>query len=140
MDTFASAISCRSHTIDRTKAAVKLPVSDENWFADIPVESVVIDPDPLQAWHCLKDCPNQDERAWFLLSNYLLLIAHDLGQLRRPSPEDIENIEKAVACYVLVLPPRFHLDSDSEPILFNSENFAQCNWIVCTNVMIQGYV
>ena len=139
LDTFASAISCRSHTIDRTKAAVKLPVSDESWFADTPVESVVVDPDPLHAWHSLRQCPNQDERAWFLVINYLLLIVHDLLQQPNPSPQDMQNIENAVACYVLLLPSRFHLDSDSEPLSFNSETFAKYNWIMCTNIMIQGY-
>jgi Fungal specific transcription factor domain len=139
LDTFASAISCRSHTIDRAKAAVKLPVSDETWFADTPVVSVIIDPDPMHAWYSLRDCPNQDERAWFLLINYLLLIAHDLLQQQNPKPEDIQTIEKAVACYVLLLPPRFHLDSDTESISFDSENFVKYNWIMCTNIMIQGY-
>jgi Fungal specific transcription factor domain len=139
LDTFASAISCRSHTIDRSKAAVKLPVSDENWFADLPVESVLIDPNPLHAWHTLRDCPNQDERAWFLLSNYLLLVAHDLAQHYSPKPEDIRTLEKAVACFVLLLPPHFHFDSDLDYVPFNSGNQARCNWIVCTNLMIQGY-
>ena len=138
LDTFASAISCRSHTIDRTKAAVMLPVSDENWFSDTPVESVIIDPDPLHAWHSLRDCPNQDERAWFLLSNYFLLISHDLAQQQTPTPEDIRNIDKAVACYVLLLPLQFHLDSDLDHIAFNAANHTKYNWIICTNLMIQG--
>ena len=140
LDTFASAISCRSHTIDRAKMAVMLPVSDENWFNDSPLESVVINPDPLHAWYSLRDSPNQDERAWFLLINYLLLIAHDLSQEQAPDPEDIQNIEKAVTCYVLLLPAEFHLDSDLNPISFNSSNYARSNWIVCTNIMIQGYL
>ncbi|KAJ9615219.1 hypothetical protein H2200_001293 [Cladophialophora chaetospira] len=138
LDTFASAISCRAHTIDRVKMAVMLPVSDEDWFNDHPVESVVINPDPLHAWYSLRDSPNQDERAWFLLINYLLLIAHDLSQERSPSSADIQNIEKAVACYVLLLPPQFHLDSDVTLIPFNSGNHARWNWIVCTNIMLQG--
>ena len=137
LDTFASAMACRPHAIDRTKMCVKLPVSDQDWFANHPVESSVIDPNPLHAWHTLRDCPNQDERAWFLLTNYLLLIAHGLGQQRRPDPQHIKDIEFAVSCYVLILPSQFHLDSSS--IIFDAQNFARSNWIISTNLMVQGY-
>jgi hypothetical protein len=138
LDTFASAIACRPHTIDRTKIGVKLPVSDDAWFSDTPVESAVIDPDPQHAWRALSESPNQDERAWFLLINYLLLTAHDLGQQRKPDPDDVETIENAVACYNLILPSHFHLDADPESLSFNNENFCRCNWIVSTNIMLQG--
>lgn len=136
LDTFASAIACRPATIDRMKMHVQLPVSDQAWFADNPIESAIIDPDPLSAWHTLRNCPNQDERAWFLLTNFLLLVAHDLGQQRKPDPQLIEDIESAVACYALLLPPRFHLNSGS--IFFDSEHFRNSNWIISTNIMLQG--
>ncbi|EWZ80009.1 hypothetical protein FOWG_15874 [Fusarium oxysporum f. sp. lycopersici MN25] len=80
LDTFSAAVACRPQTIDRMTMQVKLPVSDKNWFADMFVESSIINPDPVHSWHTLRDCPNQDERAWFLLINYFLLTAHDLGQ------------------------------------------------------------
>ena len=138
LDTFSSAFACRPHTMDRTKMYVKLPVSDENWFADNPVDSSVIDPSPLHAWHTLRDCPNQDERAWFLNINYLLLIAHDLGQERRPDRQSIEDTERAVICYIYLLPPQFHLTEGASSVTFNSGNFARSSWIVQTNIMIQG--
>lgn len=137
LDTFASAIACRPPTIDSSKMQVLLPVSDHTWFANVPVESAIIDPNPLVAWQTLRGCPNQDERAWFLVINFLLLIAYDLGQQKKPDPQRTKDIEAAVACYTLLLPPQFHLDSGS--ILFNSEHFRRSNWIISTNIMLQGY-
>lgn len=138
LDTFASAIACRPPTIDRTKMEVKLPVSDEQWFEDAPLESNMINPDPLDAWHSLRDCPNQDERAWFLLTNFLLLLAHSLGNQRTPDSQLIEDMETAVACYALLLPPHFHLGAGA--LVFNSQSFAKSNWIIATNIMLQGLV
>lgn len=136
LDTFASGISCRPPTIDSYKMQVRLPVSDRAWFANMPVESVIMDPNPLVAWRSLRDCPNQDERAWFLVLNFLLFIAQDLGQETKPDHQRAKNIENAVSCFVLLLPSQFHLDSGS--ILFNSEHFQRSNWIMCTNIMLQG--
>ena len=139
LDTFSSAFACRPHTFDRNKIYVKLPVSDKDWFTDTPVESSVINPNPLHAWHCLRDCQNQDERAWFLNINYLLLIAHDLSQEPKADRKAIEDIDRAVTCFVLLLPPVFHLAEDASSITFNAGNFAQSNWIFQTNIMVQGY-
>ncbi|EXL90201.1 hypothetical protein FOIG_16538 [Fusarium odoratissimum NRRL 54006] len=105
LDAFSAAVACRPHTIDRMTMQVKLPVSDKNWFADMFVESSIINPDPVHSWHTLRDCPNQDERAWFLLINYLLLTAHDLGQQQNLQRKEIQEIEKAISCYTLILPP-----------------------------------
>lgn len=138
LDTFASAISCRPSTIDRTKMQVFLPVSDTAWFNDTPVKSAIIDPNPLNAWNTLRDCPNQDERAWFLVINFLVLLAQDLGQQKKPNSQIIQDMESAVACYALLLPPRFHLDSGS--VKFDAEHFRESNWIISTNLMLQGCV
>lgn len=136
LDAFASGVACRPPTIDRTRVQVNLPVLDEAWFADSPVQSATIDPNPLHAWHTLRDCQNQDERAWFLVINYLLLLAHDLVQKGVRDPQEIRDIENAVTCYGLLLPPQFHLESN--PSLFGSENFQKSNWIILTNIMLQG--
>ncbi|KAM5353280.1 hypothetical protein ACJZ2D_016819 [Fusarium nematophilum] len=109
LDTFSAAVACRPHTIDRMTIHVKLPVSDENWFANMFVESAIVDPDPVHTWHTLRDCPNQDERAWFLLINYILLTTHDLGQRRSLQRKEIEDIDTAISCYTLLLPSHFHL-------------------------------
>ena len=140
LDTFASAIGCRPHAIDPTRTAVRLPASDAAWFAGEPVESVLVDTDPLHTWHCLRDCPNQDERAWFLVVNHLLLAACELSQQRAPSQQKIEDLEKAISCFDLLLPPQFHLESAFGDLYFNPENFTRCNWILATNIMLQGWV
>lgn len=140
LDTFSAAVACRPHAIDRMRMQVKLPVSDENWFADTFVESAIVDPDPVHAWHTLRDCPNQDERAWFLLINYLLLKAHDLGQQRNLDRKDVEDIENAISCYNLLLPSRFHLVEDLNPALFRPHRVSNFNWIIATNIMLQGSV
>ncbi|RFU27357.1 hypothetical protein B7463_g8981, partial [Scytalidium lignicola] len=136
LDAFASGIACRLPTIDRTTIQVLLPVSDKAWFADSPVQSAMIDPNPPRAWHTLRDCQNQDERAWFLVINFFLLLTHGLVQQKRPDPQQIRDVEAAVACYGLLLPPQFHLGSGS--LLFSSENFRKSNWIILTNIMLLG--
>lgn len=138
LDTFASAVSCRPHSIDRARMVVRLPVSDENWFSDTPQDSPVVDPDPLHAWHALRDSPNQDERAWFLVSNYLLLIAHELLSQNEPGPQAIKDIERAVCCFNSALPPHCRVDGGLEQAIFNSTHFVKWNWVICTNIMIQG--
>ncbi|KAH7124481.1 hypothetical protein EDB81DRAFT_911227 [Dactylonectria macrodidyma] len=117
---------------------VKLPVSDENWFANTFVESAIVDPDPVHTWHTLRDCPNQDERAWFLLINYLLLMAHDLGQQRGLERKEVEDIETAISCYTLLLPSQFHLVEDLNPASFRPHRISNFNWIIATNIMLQG--
>ncbi|OAL27572.1 hypothetical protein AYO22_03476 [Fonsecaea multimorphosa] len=136
LDAFASGVACRPPTIDMTRFQVLLPVSDEAWFADCPVQSVTVDPDPLHAWCTLRDCQNQDERAWFLVINFVMVLAHGLLlQQKKPDPQQIRDIETAVACYGLILPPQFHLGSGS--ILFNPQSFRKSNWIILTNLMLQ---
>ncbi|RKK75172.1 hypothetical protein BFJ69_g7921 [Fusarium oxysporum] len=138
LDTFSAAVACRPHTIDRMTMQVKLPVSDKNWFADMFVESSIINPDAVHSWHTLRDCPNQDERAWFLLINYLLLTAHDLGQQQNLQRKVIQEIEKAISCYTLILPPQFNLLEDLNPSSFRPNRVSNFNWIIVTNIMLQG--
>ncbi|WKT45361.1 hypothetical protein QSH57_010214 [Fusarium oxysporum f. sp. vasinfectum] len=138
LDTFSAAVACRPHTIDRMTMQVKLPVSDKNWFADMFVESSIINPDPVHSWHTLRDCPNQDERAWFLLINYLLLTAHDLGQQQNLQRKEIQEIEKAISCYTLLLPPQFNVLEDLNPSSFRPNRVSNFNWIIVTNIMLQG--
>lgn len=138
LDTFASAIGCRPHAIDPARTAVKLPASDAAWFAGEPVESVLVDHDPLHTWHCLRDCPNQEERAWFLVVNHLLLAACELSQQRVPQQQKIEDLDMALSCFALLLPPQFHLESAFGDMYFDPENFTRCNWIISTNIMLQG--
>lgn len=140
LDTFSAAVACRPHTIeiDRMTMQVKLPVSDKNWFADMFVESSIINPDAVHSWHTLRDCPNQDERAWFLLINYLLLTAHDLGQQQNLQRKEIQEIEKVISCYTLILPPQFNLLEDLNPSSFRPNRVSNFNWIIVTNIMLQG--
>ncbi|KAF2009475.1 hypothetical protein BU24DRAFT_75665 [Aaosphaeria arxii CBS 175.79] len=137
LDTFSAAIACRPHTIDFAKIRVQLPVSDDFWFADIQVESAIINPDPVHSWHALRNCPNQDERAWFLVMNYLLLTAHDLGQRQYVTQDEVEEIENALSCYALLLPRQFHLPGGPS-LLSSSPNVPRFNWIISTNIMLQG--
>ncbi|KAH7121717.1 fungal-specific transcription factor domain-containing protein [Dactylonectria macrodidyma] len=138
LDTFSAAVACRPHTIDRMTMHVKLPVSDENWFANMFVESAIVDPDPVHTWHTLRDCPNQDERAWFLLINYILLTAHDLGQRRSLQRKEIEDIDTAISCYTLLLPSQFHLLEHLSPASLRPTRVSSFNWIIATNIMLQG--
>jgi hypothetical protein len=115
-----------------------LPVSDDAWFSGEPVASAMIDPKILQCWESLRDCSNQDERAWFLLSNYIMVQAHDLGQQRIINPQNVKDIEYAVTCFSLLLPDKFHLGSGH--LLFDERNYRKSNWIILTQLFVQAWV
>jgi hypothetical protein len=138
LDTFSAALACRRHAIDQRFFKVKLPVSDKFWFAGQRVESAVIESDVSLAWRALRDCENQDERAWFLVCNYLLLFAHDLGQQSSVDAADVAKTESAAVCYSLLLPERFHVRPTSRLASSNGDQTVQWNWIFTTNIMLQG--
>jgi hypothetical protein len=138
LDTFSAAIACRRHAIDRQSFRVKLPVSDRCWFAGQRVDSAVVEPDALYAWRALRSCENQDDRAWFLVCNYLLLIAYDLGQQSSVDAADVAKIESAVVCFSLLLPERFHIRPTSRVEARIGDQMVQWNWIFTTNMILQG--
>jgi hypothetical protein len=137
LDGFAAAIACRRPTIDKRNMQIMLPVSDETWFSNTPVESAIIDPSPTKAWQTLGKCENQDVRAWFLIANFLLLSAHDLAQSKGSSKQDVNALETAVSCFFLMMPSEFNLSSLS--LSFTDRTYRRSNWIISMNIMLQGY-
>jgi len=113
---------------------VLLPVSDKYWFSDTPIPSTSIKADPFQAWDSLSGCPNQDERVWFLLSTFLMATAHDLSSRWVTTASDLMNFESTLDCFNLLLPTNFHLSSRC--LVFSESNFANCNWVISTIVML----
>lgn len=134
LDVFSSTILRRPHTIDKSQMQVLLPVSDANWLANNPVASAAFPSDPLSAWGTLNDTPNQDERAWFLVSSYLMATAHDISQRHDTCIQDRANFAATLDCFSLLLPSSFHLSSGS--LTFNERNFSSSNWIISTVFML----
>lgn len=135
LDTFGSTVSTRPYTIDRRRIAVLLPCSDEAWFAMAPIPSARLETEPSRAWKSLQGCANQDERAWFLIANFLVSISHDLSQRRQGVSEDDKlELEHAFCCFQLALPSSFHLGTGV--VGFGSTNFARSNWIIATHLMM----
>ncbi|KAJ9612791.1 hypothetical protein H2204_014896 [Knufia peltigerae] len=136
LDTFASTVSKRPYMIDRNTMRVLLPVSDEHWFAGHPVASAPMGCTPSTAWKSLQNSPNQDERAWFLIANFLMALANDLmirGENVQKSAK--EEMELAITCFSLSLPEQFRLTCNA--LVFNDTTFARSNWIIATNIMLQ---
>ncbi|KAH7037081.1 fungal-specific transcription factor domain-containing protein [Microdochium trichocladiopsis] len=134
LDTFSAIMSRRPHAIDRQRMAVKLPVSDAAWFSNEPVESPLLDPRPSESWKVLLRSPNQDARAWFLLSNYLLAVCNDACSSRYASSQDQDDLANSVTCLTLAISQRFGLEK--HPLVFNSETFADSNWIIGMHLMV----
>lgn len=134
LDVFASTILRRPHSIDKDQMLVMLPVSDLLWFSDTPGESTFLQTDPLHTWQTLDGCDNQDERAWFLVTSFLMAKAADLALQTKTTLQDILNFEATLNCFALLLPPNFHLNSARHP--FNEANFASQNWVICTIFML----
>jgi hypothetical protein len=138
LDTFSSTLSCRPFTIDRNRMQVLLPAPDKEWFSETPIASAGIGSTPLSAWKSLQGSPNQDVRAWFLVCNFLMELAHEMSQKTSISPQVKRDMESALSCFALVLPGEFHLSSGS--LIFDEENYTKSNWIIATNLMLQRLV
>jgi hypothetical protein len=128
LDMFASTILRRPHTIDKTQINVLLPVSDAQWFSGVPLASNFLIPDTFNIWKTLQGSPNQEVRAWFLLSSILMATAHDLTQRHQTTTEDIEEFASTLTCFDLLLPSEYHLNSSE--LTFDSTNFGSSNWII----------
>lgn len=139
LDVFAATILRRPYSISKDQMDVLLPVSDDLWFSDTPAESILLQTDMLHSWQTLETFQNADERAWFLVTTYLMVRASDLAaQHSTATLENIINFESTLNCFALLLPPSFHLDLIPTP--FNESNFAANNWVVLTIFMLHTYV
>jgi hypothetical protein len=137
LDNFASTVSGRPYGHDKGQLQVLLPVSDEAWFSNTPIASAPLHTDTLKVWKSLERCQNQDERAWFLLSIYLVRLSYDIS--RSPGyPQNHKDIKTAIDCFALVLPRKFDLSNGG--LLFDQRNWRNSCWIIGTNLMVQGYV
>ncbi|KAJ4176041.1 hypothetical protein NW767_015575 [Fusarium falciforme] len=134
LDTFGSTMARRPSAINRNRMAVRLPVCDAAWFAEQPVDSPILDPRPVEAWKMLFDSPNQDERAWFLLTNFLMAVCYDTYSSRHAYPQEQKELADSVMCLNLAITQRFGLEI--HPISFNSERFANSNWIIGMHLML----
>ncbi|RDL31816.1 uncharacterized protein BP5553_09218 [Venustampulla echinocandica] len=135
LDAFDSVAFRRPFKIDRNRMFVFLPVSDEAWFAGIPIISAMLNTDIMYSWKSLKDTPNQDERAWFLISNFVMVHAHDLAQQRVIHQTSVEDIQMAVTCFSLLINEKLRVDLGS--LTFNENNYAKSNWTILTQLMVQ---
>ncbi|KAF4340665.1 hypothetical protein FBEOM_5381 [Fusarium beomiforme] len=135
LDTFLSTIARRPRAIDRRRMAVLLPVSDEAWFAQKPVDSSLLATRPSEVWKCLVNSPNQDERAWFLVANYIMALAYETTTSTHDQEKDREEIVNAITCFSLLVTQRFGLAS--HPGLFSLSNPAY-HWIIGIHLMINS--
>lgn len=136
LDSFDSISSRHPFKIDRQRMFVFLPVSDETWFAGKPIKSAMLSPDILQCWKTLRDSPNQDERAWFLISNYITVQALELCQQRYIAQKVINNIETVVSCFLHLFYETFR--SSCSELTFDENSYAKSNWLILTRLMIQS--
>lgn len=136
LDTFEAIAGRRPFTIDRSRSYVMLPVSDEAWFSNTPVKSAEVSPDILQCWKTLKDCPNQDERAWFLVTNVIMAHALELCQRSRVSTKCISDIDTVVSCFSLLYHENFRKRINN--LTFEEGAYAKSNWILCSRLMINS--
>lgn len=139
LDVFAATILRRPHALNKDQVHVLLPVSDDLWFSDTPTESTFLQTDMLHTWQTLENFPNADERAWFLVTTFLMARAADFASPERSSTsQDILNFESTLNCFALLLPQSFQLDFVRAP--FNEGTFAANNWALLTVFMLHTFV
>jgi hypothetical protein len=134
LDIFAATILRRPHMLEKDQMNVLLPVSDESWHSGRPTESAFMQTNVLHTWKTLSTSPNQDERAWLLVTTCLMAKAHDLSLHPRTTLQELLDFELTLNCFALLLPGQFHLDPC--PPVFNESNFASQNWIIATIFML----
>ena len=133
LDTFGSMMLERPFAIDRRRMNTPLPVSDAAYFANTPVQSAPLMTRPADTWKSLRECANQCERAWFLISIHLLASVYDLtqGGFRET---DCEELLDAITCFGFSIPDSVYLENNPTP--FSNETVARENWIICTHIMV----
>lgn len=134
LDTFASILMLRPFGIDKRHVSVRLPISDENWFSENYIDSEIIRLDKELDWAGLCPSPNQDNRAWYIVTNTLLARVHDRLLLRAPlSIEEYATLANEISCLRIALPPitrsgTMYLDSESD--------IASKNWIIGCHLLL----
>lgn len=137
LDTFASMTFRKPFSIDRKRMAVKLPISDQAWFAEMEIDSAEMMTNSGQIWKSLQGSPNQDARSWFLLADQCMSNVLDRLQQRHGlTLEDKVILENEVACFKIALPPALRLDT--EPLEFSPSTFATSNWILGIHIMLMA--
>lgn len=136
LDNFGSCLSHRPVNIDRHRMHVLLPVLDKYWFAEQPVTSGFLDPDPLNAWKSLKGSQNRNPHAYYLVANALQMFAHEWSMKGSIRPEFRENVESTIACFAMSLPDEFDLENGN--MCFSPDHVNFDNWVICLHLMLQG--
>ena len=133
LDMFSGSCLQRPHTIDKLHMNVLLPVSDRAWFANEPVPSVAVIPNTFQVWKTLKDRPDSDGRAYFLVASCLQAFGHDLVLRRYTTPQMLSDFQAGMACFRLSLPKQLQLSASH--LTFDDDTFSESNWIASTHLM-----
>lgn len=123
----------RPFGIDRRHFSVRLPISNQAWYAGTPVDSEVILHKEVD-WVSLCSSPNQSPRAWFLVANHLLSRIYDrLFLTPMPSDTEFACYQNEIGCLQLCLPPSFHL----RPTYLEPQNGTTANnWIIGTHLLL----
>lgn len=134
IDTFASILSMRPRGLNSQRIVVRLPASDEAWFSNHSCESPVVPLDPTKAWKVLLDSPNKDERAWFLVANYLMALAYEAASGQQKSQREHSDLASSITYFSLAVSQRYGLETN--PPAFGGQTFAKANWIIGTHLML----
>lgn len=134
LDTFGSMMLQRPFGIDRRHFSVKLPISNQAWYAGTSVDSEVIQLHKEIDWVSLRSSPNQSPRAWFLVANHILSRIYDrLFLTAMPSATEYASYQNEISCLKLSLPPSFHLRAT----YLDSQNGTTANnWIIGTHLLL----
>ncbi|KAH8816609.1 fungal-specific transcription factor domain-containing protein [Xylogone sp. PMI_703] len=137
LDNFVSTASGRPYGLNRDQMQVLLPVYDDTWFSNTPVASAPIKTDSLLAWKELEISPNQSERAWYLMSTYLVrLMSGIFEKSENPSLQSRKDIASVVDCFALALPRKFDLVSSG--LRFDDQNWQNSCWIISTHLILES--
>jgi hypothetical protein len=139
LDLFISDVSNRPPAIAQEQMRVLLPVSDQCWFSETPISSNHLRCDPESAWKSLYGSINQDERAWFSVSRYLLWLSFCSKQKPSQSAQARSTVELSISCFALSLPESFQLGRRCT-LIFDDDHFSKSNWIMGTHLMLQALV
>lgn len=137
LEVFSSSMAWKPCSVDLRDVAVRLPVSDADWFAKNPVCSPVLIDHLRTAWKTLSEVGSENPLAWFLLALYLISHANNaLRRPMRPSPDLVTELSSSICCFKLALPTNLSMES----FCYAGHDPKGANWAVQTHIIILTYV
>lgn len=135
LDALESILNRCASGISLDQVHVRLPMSDEAWFAEKPETAPMFNFEISSCWTVLKGSV-QHERAWFLVSNYILVQAFAITRQSVLHKKVVDELEMVITCFSLLFYEKLRTSINS--LKFDKDNYPGSNWVILAQLMMQS--